>query len=173
MAKQIKIIKHDTAQEWRDKIRITRNNEHKLKMLVIYKILTNPEVSGKCLQETYLISPATMFSWIAQYNENGLEGLKKGGGEKGSGKGNKQADDEVYIALGKEIDNNQEQVWTLEKMQHFIKDKFDIEPTIPAIHYRIKDTHSYKSSRPYPSKANRNELEQFKKKCNNKKDRGD
>jgi transposase len=122
MARQIKITKHDTPQEWREKIRIIRDNEHKLKMLVIYKILTTPNVSGKYLQETYLISPATMFSWIAQYNEGGLEGLKKGGGEKGSGRGNKQADDEIYRALGKEIDNNQEQVWTLEKMQHFIKE---------------------------------------------------
>lgn len=163
MAKNIHIIQHDTLEEWRDKIRRTRNNEHKLKMLVIEKILANPDISGKFLQETFMISPATMFSWISQYNEGGLDKLKEGNGKKGSGKGNTQTDEKVYRLLGEEIDNNQEQVWTLEKMQHFIKEKFDIEPTIQAIYYRIKDKYSYKSSRPYPYKADRNKLGQFKK----------
>ena len=163
MAKKITLIQHDTLEEWRDKIRRIRNNEYKLKMLVIEKILANPDISGKYLQETFMISPATMFSWITQYNEGGLDKLKEGNGKKGSGKGNTQTDEEVYKLLGKEIDNNQEQVWTLEKMQHFIKEKFDIEPTIQAIHYRIKDKYSYKSSRPYPHKADRNKLGQFKK----------
>lgn len=163
MAKNIKIIKHDTLEEWQDKIRRIRNNEYKLKMLVIEKILANPQVSGKYLQGIFLISPATLFSWIAQYNEGGLDKLKEGNGKRGSGKGNTKTEDEVYEALGYEIDNNQEQVWTLEKMQHFIKEKFDIEPTIQAIHYRIKNKYSYKSSHPYPHKADRNKLGQFKK----------
>jgi len=163
MAKNIHIIPHDTLEEWRDKIRRSRNNEHKLKMLVIEKILANPNISGKYLQKTFMISPATMFSWISQYNEGGLEKLKEGDGKRGSGRGNTQTDEEVYKRLGEEIESNQEQVWTLEKMQHFIKEKFDIEPTIQAIHYRIKDKYSYKSSRPYPYKADRNKLGQFKK----------
>ncbi len=163
MAKKIKIIKHDTLQEWRRKIQKIRNNEYKLKMLVIEKILSDPQVSGKYLQETFLISPATMFSWIAQYNKGGLDKLKEGNGKRGSGKGNIKTGEEVYEALGHEIDNNQEQVWTLGKMQHFIKEKFDIEPTVQAIRYRIKDKYSYKSSRPYPHKADRNKLGQFKK----------
>ena len=163
MAKVIKIIKHDTLEEWREKIRKIRNNEHKLKMLVIEKILSNPNISGKYLQETFLISPATMFSWIAQYNEGGIDKLKTGNGKRGSGKGNTKIEEEVYEALGKEIDENQEQVWTLEKMQYFIEDKFGLKPTIQAIHYRIKNRYSYKSSRPYPYKADRNKLGQFKK----------
>ena len=163
MAKAIKITKHDTLEEWREKIRKTRNNELKLKMLVIEKILSNPKVSGKYLQETFLISPATMFSWITQYNEGGADKLKMGNGRRGSGKGNTRTDEKVYEVLRKEIDENQEQVWTLEKMQYFIEDKFGIKPTIQAIYYRIKDKYSYKSSRPYPYKADRNKLGQFKK----------
>ena len=97
-------------------------------------------------------------------NKEGLEGLKKDGRRSNNSLGNKKASDEVYEALGKEIKNNQKQVWTLKKMQSFIKEKFDIEATIQAIRYRIRKTHSYKSSRPYPSKADRNELGQFKKK---------
>lgn len=163
MAKLIKLTPHYTHDEWQEKIRRIRNNEYKLKMLVIEKILANPKVSGKELQNIFIISKATLFAWVAQYNENGLEGLKQDGRVSNKVSGNKKASDEVYKALGKEINDNQEQVWTLEKMQIFIKEKFDIEPTIQAIHYRIKDTHSYKSSRPYPSKADRNKLGQFKK----------
>lgn len=163
MAKLIKLTPHHTHEEWQAKIRRIRNNEYKLKMLVIEKILANPKVSGIDLQNIFIISKATLFNWVAQYNEGGLEGLKKDGRVSNKISGNKKASDKVYEALGKEIDNNQEQVWTLEKMQTFIKEKFNIEPTIQAIHYRIKDTHSYKSSRPYPSKADRNKLGQFKK----------
>ena len=163
MSKLIKLTPHNTHYEWQNKIRRIRNNEYKLKMLVIEKILANPKVSGKELQETFIISKATLFKWVAQYNEDELEGLKKDGRVSNKVSGNKKASDEVYETLGKEIDNNQEQVWTLEKMQTFIKEKFNLEPTIQAIHYRIKDTHSYKSSRPYSSKADRNKLGQFKK----------
>jgi transposase len=84
------------------------------------------------------------------------------------GKGSKSSDkkiygDEVFEALKEEIDHRQDTVWTLEKMRYFLKEKFDIEPTIQAIRYRIKDTHSYKSSRPYPHKADRDKLGRFKK----------
>ena len=163
MAKLIKLTQHYNHEEWRDMIRKIRNNEYKLKMLVIEKIMANPKVSGKKLQEIFMISKATLFKWVGQYNEGGLEGLKKDGRYDSKGSGNKQTEDEVYEALIKEIDNNKEQVWTLYKMQQFIKEKFSVEPTQQAIYYRIKKTHSYKSSRPYPSKADRNQLGQFKK----------
>jgi len=163
MAKLIKLTPHYTHAKWQEKIRRIRNNKYKLKMLVIEKILANPKISSKELQNMFIISKATLFAWVAQYNEGKLEGLKQDGRVSNKTSGNKKASDEVYEALGKEINEKQEQVWTLEKMQTFIKEKFDIEPTIQAIHYRIKNTHSYKSSRPYPSKADRNKLGQFKK----------
>ncbi len=62
------------------------------------------------------------------------------------------------------MDSNQEQVWTLEKMQLFIKEKFNIEPSIQVISYRLKGRYSYKSSRPYPYKVDRDKLGRFKKK---------
>jgi transposase len=164
MSKKIKLIIHDTVEEWRDKIRKIRSNEYKLKMLVIEKILADPNISGKYLQEMFLISPATMFNWIDWYNEGGLDKLKSGNGGRGSkGKGNKKFEDNVFEQLTQEIDKNQNKVWTLGKMQNFIKEKFKIEPTLQAIHYRLKGKYSYKSSRPYPYKADRNKLGQFKK----------
>lgn len=160
----IKLIKHDTLEQWHDKIRRVRNNDHKLRMLVIEKLLANPTLSGKKIQEIFFISAATMYSWISWYNKGGLEKLKTGNGGRGSsGDANKQYDDKIFATLKEEIDKNQDKVWTLEKMQYFIKEKFNVEPTIQAIRYRIKDTHSYKSSRPYPHKGDRNKLGQFKK----------
>lgn len=166
MAKQINLIKHDSLEQWHKKIQKIRSNDHKLRMLVIEKILANPKISGKKIQTTFFISAATMYSWINWYNEGGLEKLKVGNGGRGStGDANKQYDDKIFEALKEEIDNNQDTVWTLEKMQYFIKDKFNIEPpTLQAIRYRIKDTHSYKSSRPYPHKEDRDKMGRFKKK---------
>jgi len=73
MAKLIKLTPHYTHSQWQEKIRRIRNNEYKLKMLVIEKILANPKVSGKELQNIFIISKATLFAWVAQYKR----GLKK------------------------------------------------------------------------------------------------
>ena len=164
MAKQIKLIKHDTLEQLHEKIQKIRDNDHKLKILVIEKILANPSISGKEIQKTFFISAATMYSWVNLYNEGGLEKLKIGNGGRGiKSKDKKIYSDEAFESLKNEIDNNQDRVWTLDKMQYFLKDKFDIEPTLQAIRYRIKDTHSYKSSRPYPYKGDRDKLGRFKK----------
>ena len=163
MAKLIKLTPHHTHLEWQEKIRKIRNNGYKLKMLVIEKILANPKVSSKELQDTFIISKATLFNWVAQYNESGMEGLKEDGRVSYKISGNKKVSDTVYEALVKEIDSKQEEVWTLKKMQIFIKKKFNIEPTIQAIHYRIKNKYSYKLSRSYLLKSDRNKMGQFKK----------
>lgn len=164
MAKQIKLIKHDTLEQLHEKIQKIRDNDHKLKILVIENILANPSISGKEIQKTFFISAATMYSWVNWYNEGGLEKLKIGNGGRGiKSKDKKIYSDEVFESLKNEIDNNQDRVWTLDKMQYFLKDKFDIEPTPQAIRYRIKDTHSYKSSHPYPHKGDRDKLGRFKK----------
>jgi len=49
-------------------------------------------------------------------------------------------------------------------MQLFIKEKFNVEPSIQVISYRLKGKYSYKSSRPYPYKVDRDKLGRFKKK---------
>ncbi len=164
MAKKIKLIKHDSLEEWHEKIQKIRNNEHKLRMLVIEKILANPSITGKEIQKSFFISPATMYSWISWYNEGGLDKLKIGNGGRGiKSKDKKIYSDEVFEVLKKEIDKNQDKVWTLNKMQYFLEKKFDIKPTPQAIRYRIKDTYSYKSSRPYPYKGDRDKMGRFKK----------
>ena len=83
MAKQIKLIKHDTLEQLHEKIQKIRDNDHKLKILVIEKILANPSISGKEIQKTFFISAATMYSWVNWYNEGGLEKLKIGNGGRG------------------------------------------------------------------------------------------
>ena len=131
----------------------------------IEKILSNSNITSKQICKELFINNNTFFKWLKWYNDGGIDKLKAGDGGKGANGGVPvKFKDEIFEALKKEIDNNQETVWTLEKMQYFIKTTFDIEPpTIQAIRYRIKDTHSYKSSRPYPYKGDRNKLGQFKK----------
>ncbi len=139
MPKNIKLKPHDTLEEWHDKIRKIRNNEHKLKMLVIEKILANSNISAKEVQDIFFISPRTMYNWINQYNENGLEGLKaKPTKGRGSGKGNLKVDDEVYVALKEEMAKDPTKKWTGKEKQQYIKEKFNIEVTQAGIAYRLK-----------------------------------
>ncbi len=139
MPKNINLIQHDTLEEWHDKIKLIRNNEHKLKMLVIEKIMSNPKISAKEVQETFFISPRLMYKWIGEYNSNGLEGLKanptKG---RGSGKGNLKIADEVYISLKEEMAKDPTRKWTGKEKQQYIKEKFNIEVTQAGIAYRLK-----------------------------------
>ena len=139
MPKNINLKPHDTLEEWHDKIRRIRNNEHKLKMLVIEKILANPNIRGDEVQKIFFISPATMYSWIRQYNSNGLEGLKEGNSKKrGSGKGNKKYDDEIYVKLKEEMVNNPNKKWTGKEKERYIKEQFNIDISEQSIAYRMK-----------------------------------
>ena len=139
MAKKIKLIRHDTLEEWHDKIRKIRDNEHKFKMLIIEKILSNPNISAKEIQDTFFISPRTMYSWINQYNSGGLDGLReKSPKGRGSGRGRTKVDDEVYEELKAEIQKNPNIKWTLKAKQKFIEERFGIRVTQQAIAYRMK-----------------------------------
>lgn len=164
MAKRIKIENHYTLEEWQKLIPKNQNLDVRFKMLVIEKILNNPKISSKEICNIFYITGNTFFRWLKWYNDGGLEKLKTGDGGKGSNTRAIKYDDKIFEALGTEIDNNQEQVWTLDKMQLFIKEKFNVEPSIQVILYRIKGKYSYKSSRPYPYKADRDKLGRFKKK---------
>lgn len=139
MSKKIRLIPHDTIEEWHDKIRRIRDNEHKFKMLIIEKILSNPDVTAKEIQDTFFISYRTMKEWVEQYNKGGLEGLKaKNPKGRGSGKGNSKVPDEVYYKLIKEIDKNPNKKWTLKAKQAFIKKECGIEVTEASISYRMR-----------------------------------
>ena len=164
MAKRINIKNHYTLEQWQDLIPKNQNLDVRFKMLVIEKILSNPKISSKEICNIFFITGNTFFRWLKWYNEGGLEKLKVGDGGKGSNTRSIKYDDKIFEALGIEIDNNQEQVWTLDKMQLFIKEKFNVEPSIQVILYRLKGKYSYKSSRPYPYKADRDKLGRFKKK---------
>jgi|AAUQ01.1.fsa_nt_gi transposase len=164
MARRIKIENHYTLDEWQKLIPKVQNLEHRFRMLIIENILKNPNISSKEICDKFYITTNTFFRWLKWYNEGGLEKLKNGEGGKGNKAGSVKYDEEIFEALANEIDNNQEQVWTLEKMQLFIKEKFNVEPSIQVISYRLKGKYSYKSSRPYPYKVDRDKLGRFKKK---------
>ncbi len=47
-------MKHDSLDKWYEKIQKIRTNDHKLRMLVIEKILVNPPITGKEIQKSFL-----------------------------------------------------------------------------------------------------------------------
>ena len=136
MSKKIKLSQRYTKEQWHEEIRRIRNNEHKLKMLVIEKIISNPNISADEVQKTFFISPRTMYNWINQYNKDGLEGLKaKNPKGRGSGKGNSKVPDKIYIKLKEEMGDEK---WTLKEKQAYIEKLCGIKVTQQAIAYRMK-----------------------------------
>ena len=138
MSKKINLIPHDTIEEWHKKIELIRDNGHKLKMLVIEKILSNPNISRDEVLKTFFISKETMGRWIKEYNSNGLEGLKaKNPNGRGSGKGNKKYNDDVYVKLKEEMDKS-ERKWTIKDKKAYLKKEFNIEPSTPTINSGLR-----------------------------------
>ncbi len=139
MARKIKLKPHDTLEQWHDNIKRTRNNEHKLKMLVIEKIMANPTVLAKEVQKTFFISQQTMYNWINAYNAKGLEGLTaKSEKGRGSGKGRTKVADEVFLKLKEQMLKEPNKKWTLKVKSQYIKDETGIELTEQGIAYRMK-----------------------------------
>ena len=145
MSKKITLIINGTDREeklkdWHKKISLIKDNGHKLKMLVIEKIMANPNISGKEVQKIFFISPRTMYDWIKQYNEGGFEGLiAKNPKGRGSGRGNKKVDNEVFVALKKAIKENPNKKWTGKEKEAYIKEQFDIEISQQGIAHRMKN----------------------------------
>jgi len=139
VSKNINLKPHDTLEQWHDNIKRIRNNEHKLKMLVIEKIMANPSILAKEVQKTFFISPRTMYNWINAYNDGGLEGLTaKSEKGRGSGKGRTKVSDEVYLKLKEKIAQEPNKKWTLKMKSQYIKDETGIEITEQSVAYRMK-----------------------------------
>lgn len=168
MSRKIQISNHCSLKELRILLPKVQNLEIRFRMLIIERILSNPKISREEISKSFYISPDTLYRWLKWYNEGGLEKLKNGNGGKGINSGVQTIyDKKMFDALADEIDKKQDIVWTLEKMQLFLKETFNLEddqlPTIQAIRHRMKSEYSYKSSRPYPKQANRDQLGRFKK----------
>ena len=164
MSRQRTIINHVSIEDIHALLGKSIDNDFKLRLLVIEKLISNPYMSTYDICKLFFINGKTMYRWLKWYNEGGLEKLKNGEGGKGSNAGHTIYDEEIFEALAKQIDENQDRVWTLNKMKEFIKDKFEVVITEQAIKYRLDGKYSYKSARPYPKQANRDELGRFKKK---------
>lgn len=168
MSRKIQISNHCSLEELQILLPKVQNLEVRFRMLVIERILSNPKISRDEICKSFYISPDTLYRWLKWYNEGGLEKLKNGNGGKGTNSGVQTIyDKKMFDALAEAIDKKQDTVWTLEKMQVFLKETFNLEddnlPTIQAIRHRMKKEYSYKSSRPYPKQADRDALGKFKK----------
>ena len=141
MSGKITLIPQDTdmpIEKWHKKIELTRDNGHKLKMLVIEKILSNPTIRGKEVQKIFFICPVTMYSWINQYNSNGLEGLiAKNPKGRGSGKGNTKYNEEVYVKLKEEMGKSDKK-WSMKDKKSYLEKEFNIKPSTPTINNGLR-----------------------------------
>ncbi len=168
MARLRKITQHNSLEEIRATLKKSISGEYKLRLLALEKMVSNPNMATSDIGEMFYITKITLLKWMSWYNEGGLEKLKNGNGGKGTNGGAQTIyDKKMFDTLATAINENQNTVWTLEKMQRFLKETFSLTddklPTIQTIRHRMKKEYSYKSSRPYPKQADRDQLGRFKK----------
>jgi len=164
MAKRLHLIQHNTLDSIHAIIKKTQSLEKRYRLLAIEKIYAFPHITSKQICKELFINKATFFKWLNWYNEGGIKKLFDGEGGKGNKKDGKvQYPQECFDDLGETIEKDQERVWSLNQMQVYLKEKYDVSPTLQTIYYRIKEHYSYKSSRPYPKEADRDALGRFKK----------
>lgn len=107
-----------------------------------------------------MVSERSVGTWIREYNEGGLPGLKT----KPSGRkpGPQRWDTAIFDALAQEIDKGG--YWSVPKMQNWISEHHKKEIPEQTVWYRMDQLkYSYKGARPHPVQGNNGQQEAFKK----------
>jgi transposase len=108
----------------------------------------------------FVVSRTSVISWVAAYNEGGIDALAMSKG--GRPEGNPVWDASVFNDLGKEIDKGG--YWSIPRMQAWIKKHHQKEIPEQTVWYRMDQlNYSYKSARPSPIGGSKEKRETFKK----------
>lgn len=137
-------------------------NETKVlnKLYVILDVLHDEPVSY--IIKKHGISQGTAYNWIRQWNNGGMEGLKRKEGSRGQSK----LTDEQFQELDEII--QKENLQTAKEVYHKIKEEFNVEYSIRQIE-RIMKKLDYSYTKPYKiySKMPADAEEQLKKTLKN------
>lgn len=110
------------------------------KLYVILDILHDESIND--IINKHGISQGTAYNWIRQWNEGGIESLKRKQGSKGQSK----LTDEQFIILDKAIQENN--LKTAKEVKHLIETLFGVKYSLRSIE-RIMKKLEYTYSKPY------------------------
>ena len=142
MAKQKLIKKYDgIISEVQTEIKKLENDTRVLnKLYVILDVLHDEPISKIIIKHD--ISQGTAYNWIKQWNNGGIEGLKRKEGSKGQSKLNNE-----QLCLLDEI-IQKEELLTAKEVKDKIKKEFEVEYSIRSVE-RIMKKLDYSYTKPY------------------------
>ena len=162
MSNQTLIKEYDgIISDVQDEIKKLENETRVLnKLYVILDVLHDEPVSY--IIKKHGISQGTAYNWIRQWNNGGMEGLKRKEGSRGQSK----LTDEQFQELDEII--QKENLQTAKEVHHKIKEEFNVEYSIRQIE-RIMKKLDYSYTKPYKiySKMPADAEEQLKKTLKN------
>ena len=162
MSNQTLIKEYDgIISDVQDEIKKLENETRVLnKLYVILDVLHDEPVSY--IIKKHGISQGTAYNWIRQWNNGGMEGLKRKEGSRGQSK----LTDEQFQELDEII--QKENLQTAKEVYHKIKEEFNVEYSIRQIE-RIMKKLDYSYTKPYKiySKMPADAEEQLKKTLKN------
>ena len=126
------------------------------KLYVILDVLHDEPIND--IINKHGISQGTVYNWIKQWNDGGMEALKRKQGSKGQSK----LTDEQFLILDKAIQENN--LKTAKEVKHLIETLFDVEYSLRSIE-RIMKKLDYAYTKPYKiyAKMPKDAEEQLKK----------
>jgi transposase len=132
----------------------------KLLAIIAFKSNTSQEIS-----RVLRIAPSSLFRWLKQFKEKGIEGLKETRGGNYPAKLSEEEWEEVKekIVLGKDY-SGREINWTLKKLQQVIEEEYAVKYSTEGIRKKLhKMGLSLRRPRVRHYKSDKKEQESFKK----------
>jgi transposase len=148
-----------SVSEIQTAIRTTSDEKYKTKLRAI--LLLHQGQSQTKVAETLVMSRRSIHSWIAAYNQFGLNALKTK--TPGRTKGQTFWDAAPFERLVKEIDKH-DRYWSIPLMVKWLQDNEKLTIPESTVWYRVTQIgYSHKSSRPHPYQGDPEKQNTFKK----------
>ncbi len=132
---RIATIREDiSVSEVRKAIKSTNDGILRLRLMIIEKLLSEPELSLQKVAKSLIVNRETVTKCLNLFNEGGVEALRpKQAGRK---EGNPKYDNEIFSKLMETL-KRQNSPWSVYQMQKHIKNNYGIEIPESTIYYRL------------------------------------
>ncbi|MDR0665513.1 MAG: helix-turn-helix domain-containing protein [Helicobacteraceae bacterium] len=115
-------------------IKNTSDSAFRLRLMIIEKLLSEPELSLQSVARSLIVNRETVTKCLRLFNDGGLDMLKpKRAGRK---EGNPKYDGEIFLELVKTLKKTKED-WSVYRMQDYIREQHEVTVPESTIYYRI------------------------------------
>lgn len=134
MSRVASIRKDIPVETVRRTIKNTTDGTFRLRLMIVEKLLSEPELSLQAVAEALIVNRETVTKCLQLFNQGGLDLLKpKKAGRK---EGNPKYDGEIFSQLVRVLEKSN-QGWSVYQMQDYIRKHYGVVVPESTIYYRI------------------------------------